>query len=330
MNDDIDALQSPENGKTSKVDRAATAIRLVLEAPEYGWAASTSVPTLPTAESMPASAPQTFLADIPSRAALAFGDRTVIAAEAKTPVDRPGAVRRPAGETSTNADGAAARAIQVYPEHPYAEIIPPIVGGSQLCDEGEAQIDFSVIKCTAEALAAIADLDDEPRIEKMMRVGAAIDRGKVELPHGSLTHWYKDVLRKSESWCSQHWRLYRDRYILQHALDWAGRTKHKLAGSYAIEQLLKIIADYKLTILGASARPPRKPSAPKPLASQAPPPDSIEKLLSLMSDAERELELVRLDDVADARGALSSLIQRVERVERRLRDLVETCSLMQV
>src|SRR5277367_2486174 len=106
----------------------------------------------------------------------------------------------------------------------------------------------------------------------------------------------KDVLRKSESWCSQHWRLYRDRYILQHALDWAGRTKHKLAGSYAIEQLLKIIADYKLTILGASARPPRKPSAPKPLASQAPPPDSIEKLLSLMSDAERELELVRLDD----------------------------------
>ena len=129
MSDDIDALQSAENGKTSKVDRAATAIGLVLEATERGQAATTSIPTLPTAESMPALAPQTVLADIPSLAALAFGDRTVIAAEFKTPVDRPGAVRQPASETSTNeADGAAARPIQGYPEHPYAKIIPPIVG----------------------------------------------------------------------------------------------------------------------------------------------------------------------------------------------------------
>jgi len=300
VNDDIDALRSAENGKTSKVGRAATAIGSVLEAPEYSQAAATSIPTLPAAGSMPALAPQPFLADIPSLAAFAFDDRTVIAAEAKSPVDRPGAVQQPASETSTNeADGAAARAIQAE-------------------------------KCTAEARAAIADLDDEPRIPKMMRVGAAIDRGKVELPRGSRTHWYKNVLRKSESWCSMHWRLYRNRYILQDALDWAGRTKHKLAGSYAIEQLLKIIADYKLTVLGASAPPHRKSSAPKPLASQAPPLDSIEKLRSLMSDTERELELLRLDDVADAREALSSLIPRVERVERRLRDLVEPAVPLQV
>lgn len=112
MNDDIDALRSAENGKTSKVGRAATAIGSVLEAPEYSQAAATSIPTLPAAGSMPALAPQPFLADIPSLAAFAFDDRTVIAAEAKSPVDRPGAVQQPASETSTNeADGAAARAI---------------------------------------------------------------------------------------------------------------------------------------------------------------------------------------------------------------------------
>ena len=190
MNVDIDALQSAENGKTS----TATAIGSVLEAPQYSRAAATSIPTLPTAESMPALAPQPFLADIPSLAAFAFDDRTVIAAEAKSPVDRPG---QPASETSTNeADGAAARAIQVYPEHPYVKTLPPIVGASQLCDEADTKVDFSANECTAEAIAAIDDLDDEPRIPKMMRVGAAIDRGKVELPHGSLTHWYKDVLEE--------------------------------------------------------------------------------------------------------------------------------------
>jgi hypothetical protein len=192
----------------------------------------------------------------------------------------------------------------------------------QLSDEAETKVDFSANKCTAEALAAIADLDNESRIDKMMRVGAAIERGKEELPHGSLTHWYKNVLRRSESWCSQHWRLYQDRDNLPDALDWAERTKHKLAGSYAIEQLLKIIADYKLKVLGASAPPPRKPWAPKPLASKAPPPDSIEKLRSLMSDAEQELESLGLDDVADTREALSSLIQRLR---RGLRDFYETC-----
>ena len=100
MNDDIDALQTPENGKTSKLGRAATAIGSVLEAPEYGRAAATSVPTLPTAESMPALAPQTFLADAPSLAAPAFGDRAVIAAEAKSPVDQSG-TQEPAIEAPT-------------------------------------------------------------------------------------------------------------------------------------------------------------------------------------------------------------------------------------
>jgi hypothetical protein len=56
-------------------------------------------------------------------------DRTVIAAEFNTPVDRPGAIQQPANKTSTNeADGSAAHAIQSYPGHPYAKIIPPIVG----------------------------------------------------------------------------------------------------------------------------------------------------------------------------------------------------------
>ncbi len=73
---------------------------------------------------------------------------------------------------------------------------------NELSDEAQTPVDMSATDYTAEAIAAIADLDDESRIDKMMRVGAAIMAAKDALPHGALTSWYKNVLRRSESWCS--------------------------------------------------------------------------------------------------------------------------------
>src|SRR5271166_3075122 len=142
---------------------------------------------------------------------------------------------------------------------------------TELSDEAQTPVDMSATDYTAEAIAAIADLDDESRVDKMMRVGAAIMAAKDDLPHGALTNWYKNVLRRSESWCSLYCRLYNDRAILRDALDWAARTNHKLASSYAIEQLLKIIADYKVKVLGANAPAPRTPWAPKRAVAKAQP-----------------------------------------------------------
>jgi hypothetical protein len=97
---------------------------------------------------------------------------------------------------------------------------------NDLYDGEQAAVQTSGADYTAEALAAIADLDDEGRIDKMMRVGAAIAAAKNASPHGALTECCRTVVKRSESWCSQYWRLYRDRDILQEALDWAARTNH--------------------------------------------------------------------------------------------------------
>ena len=187
---------------------------------------------------------------------------------------------------------------------------------------------------TAEALAAIADLDDEGRIAKLMRVGAAIMAAKDALPHGALTKWYRIVLKRSESWCSLYVRLYKERDVLQGALDWAVRTNHKLARSYAIEQLLKLIADYKLKVLGASAPAPRTPWTQKRVVAKAQPDEVFAQLHELLADAEQDLETLRLEvatspssDLGDAREALLSVVQRLE---VRLRELDETCRRLQV
>jgi hypothetical protein len=205
---------------------------------------------------------------------------------------------------------------------------------TELADEGQTLVEMSATAYAAEAIAAIADLDDESRIDQMMRVGAAITAAKGALPHGALSNFYKNVLRRSESWCSLYCRLYKDRDILQDALDWAARTNHKLARSYAIEQLLKIIADYKRKVLGANAPAPRTSWAPRRAVAKAQPDEIIARLHELLADAEQEFEALRLEvatapasDLADAREALLSVIQRLD---DRLRELDETCSGLQV
>jgi hypothetical protein len=210
-----------------------------------------------------------------------------------------------------------------------------IYNATELSDEAHTTpVDLSETGYTVEAIAAIADLDDESRTDKMMRVGAAIMAAKDALPHGALTNWYKNVVKRSESWCSLYCRLYKDRDILQEALDWAVRTNHKLARSYAIEQLLRVIADYKLKVLGASAPAPRTPWTPKRVVAKAQPDEVIAQLHKLLADAEHDFETLRLEvatspssDLDDAREALLSLMQRVE---SRLRALDETCSGLQV
>jgi hypothetical protein len=204
----------------------------------------------------------------------------------------------------------------------------------ELPDEAQTPLDLFATDYTAEATAAIADLDDESRIDKMMRVGAAIMAAKDALPHGALTNWYKNVLKRSESWCSLYCRLYQDRDILQETLDWAARTNHKLARSYAIEQLLKIIADYKVKVLGASAPAPRTPWAPKRTVAKAQPDEIIAQLHKLLAEAEEDFEALHLEvatapssDLGYARETLLSLIQRLE---DRLRELDKTCSGLQV
>jgi hypothetical protein len=201
---------------------------------------------------------------------------------------------------------------------------------SQLSDEAETPVEIPRVDYTTEALAAIADLDDESRIDKMMRVGAAIAAAKAALPHGALTKWYKNDLKRSESWCSLYWRLYNDRDFLTDARGWATRTSHKLAGCYGIEQLLKIIADYKAKVLGTRAAAPRTPRAPKAAIAETRSDGIIAQLHKLLADAEVDLEALRLEvatspspDGLDAKDALSSLI---ERLVQQLRDLVESCT----
>jgi hypothetical protein len=204
-----------------------------------------------------------------------------------------------------------------------------IYDASNLSESAKTPVD-APFDYTAEAIAAIADLDDESRIEKMLRVGAAIAAAKEVLPHGSLTNWYKNDLKKSESWCSTYFRLYAERCVLQDALDWAARIGHKLAGRYAIDQLLKIIAEYKVKVLGKGAPASRTPWTPKPVVANVPSNDTIGQLREILVDAEAlrlELALAPSPDDGAAKETLSSLAQRIE---HRLRALIETCSSLQV
>jgi hypothetical protein len=94
----------------------------------------------------------------------------------------------------------------------------------------ETRFDYTVV-----AIATAADLDDENRIEKMILLGRAISAAKDDLDRGKLTKWYREKLKRSQSWCSQYYRLYNDREILPNALDWSTKQRHKLADYRGIE-----------------------------------------------------------------------------------------------
>jgi hypothetical protein len=186
---------------------------------------------------------------------------------------------------------------------------------------------------TAVAIVTAADLDDESRIEKMILLGRAISAAKDDLDYGELTKWYRDKLKRSQSWCSQYYRLYNDREILQSALDWATKERHKLVAYRGIEQLLKVIADYKVNALKLPA-PPSRQRASKQVAGKAGAEEITSHLHELLVDAANDFQGLREEvqtaptsDVGDAREQLLLLI---DRIERRLSALGQTCSDMQV
>jgi hypothetical protein len=194
--------------------------------------------------------------------------------------------------------------------------------------------DLTPISLTAETIAAIADLDDDSRIEKMLRVGAAICAARKAIPHGSLTGWYRNEVKRSESWCSQYCRLYEDRDMLQAAIDWATRTKQKLADSRGIEQLLKIIASYKVKVLGTEVSSRKATRGVSRIGAKLHAGELISQLQNLLAEARKDLgelhleaETVPSSETEDFRATLLSVI---ERIGRRLAALDESCSGMQV
>jgi hypothetical protein len=186
---------------------------------------------------------------------------------------------------------------------------------------------------TAEAIAAIADLDDEKRIGTMILLGRAISAAKDDLDHGELTKWYRDKLKRSQSWCSQYYRLYRDRESLQDALDWATKERHKLAAYRGIEQLLKVIADYKVNVLELPA-PPSRQRASKQAAAKAGAEEITSHLHELLVDAAKDFqglrEEVRTAPTSDVGDAREQLLLLIDRIEGRLSALGQTCGGMQV
>ena len=130
------------------------------------------------------------------------------------------------------------------------------------------------------------------------------------------------------------YRLYQDRDLLQEALDWATKTSRRLAGYRGVEQLLKIIADYKVKVLGADAPATRTPRLPKPLAAKALSKEISSQLHALLADAEEDFEALREEAVtaplSDTENIRETFLSLIGRVERRLRDPVETCTGMQV
>lgn len=203
-----------------------------------------------------------------------------------------------------------------------------------LFDPEDVKSEFSYDVISATAIAAIRDLDDEARIDKMIQVGAAIAMAKLKLPHGTLIPWYKNVLKKSESWCSMYFRLWEDRDYLRDAIDWAKRVNHKLADLYGIEQLLKIVADFKEKVLGANPPPPRSTYKPKIVVADERSVVIISKLKDLVAEAEADLETLRLEvetaPSADAGDERDALVAFIHRVEHRLHVFAETCSRLQV
>jgi hypothetical protein len=194
--------------------------------------------------------------------------------------------------------------------------------------------DLTPISLTAETIAAIADLDDDSRIEKMLRVGAAICAARKAIPHGSLTGWYRNEVKRSESWCSQYCRLYEDGDKLQAAIDWATRTNQKLADSRGIEQLLKIIASYKVKVLGDEAAPRKATHGVSRIAAKTHAGELVARLENLLAEARKDFDELRLEAAtvpsSEAEGLRAALLSVIERVGRRLAALDESCSGMQV
>jgi hypothetical protein len=194
--------------------------------------------------------------------------------------------------------------------------------------------DLNTISLTAETIEAIADLDDDSRIEKMLRVGAAICAARKVMPHGSLTNWYRNDVKRSESWCSQYCRLFEDREKLQPAIEWATRTNQKLADARGIEQLLKTVASYKVKVLGEKGPSRKGTRADSRNAAKTRAEELIWQLRNLLAEARKDLGELHLEGAtvpsSEVDNFRASLLSMIERIGQQLAALHESCSGMQV
>jgi hypothetical protein len=120
-------------------------------------------------------------------------------------------------------------------------------------------------------------------------------------------------------------RLGKAEDILHLAVDWAVTTDHKLKGRCAIEDILKIVSDYRRDVLKEppSTRQRIKKSA---LATTGAP--VMNEFRDLIAEAVADFEIIRQELVASLSPVdLAGLTQRVN---ERLHMLIQSCSDLQV
>ena len=101
---------------------------------------------------------------------------------------------------------------------------------------------------TKEARIALAVLDAqcEKTIDPALQVGAVISKAKNVLKHGEFTRWCQEDLKRKPSWCAALRRLFEAGPDLYAARDWAISKEHPFAHSASVEQLLKIIDEWRV------------------------------------------------------------------------------------
>jgi hypothetical protein len=107
-----------------------------------------------------------------------------------------------------------------------------------------------------------------------------------------------------------------------------------LADSRGIEQLLKIIASYKVKVLGAEGASRKATRGVSRIGAKLHAGELISQLQNLLAEARKDLDELHLEaetvpssETEDFRATLLSVI---ERIGRRLAALDESCSGMQV
>ncbi len=155
----------------------------------------------------------------------------------------------------------------------------------------------AAIAATAEAIAAIADLDAHrtDQIRLSLAVCEVISNARGSLEQGEFTGWRRDDLKKSPSWCSAYRRLFESREDLEAALAWAAMTEHKCASCRSVELLLKIITEWKRAARGDSAVAPKTRRKGDAIVVQVRRREIIAKLRQILEEAQHAFEALRYE-----------------------------------
>ena len=174
-----------------------------------------------------------------------------------------------------------------------------------------------------------------PRIisNSMLQFGKALSNAKATLKHREFSPWCLKVLKRSPSWCSAHRRLHESRSDLEPAIAWAVATGHRWAHCRSVERLLRIVADWRKATRGDCATAPRARRKERATGASIELEEIVAQLQKLLTEAEDAFETVRLElwMVAPSdHSARDDLMVLAKRFRSRLRDLVESCSALQL